>query len=682
MKTTKYTYYKADGTIAYTKNRFDNTDGSKTFCFEQPNGVKNVKGIRRELYNLPAVINAQRVYFVEGEKCADAIIEQGEVATTLDSGANSHWESYYLEYLTDKEIIIIPDNDDVGMKYAKRISNNIPHSKIVPLPDLENKGDVYDWLKNGHKLSEIETLPCWNDEKRDKCSDDIFDKKAQADKIVELADRYGITTFLDTRKEAFAAVDICSHTEIWSIESKDFKQFLIKIYYDTFKKTPKNESVIQAINCISSQARFNLLENDEEELVKLSTRVAKDNNGIWYNLCDRKWRTVRITADGWNIVDKSPLLFRRYKHQLPQIEPTENGNVQLILKYFNIQNNQTLFLCWLISCFIPDFPHPMPIFFGEKGAAKTTACILLKKLIDPSLLETLTIPRESRSLVVNLTQHWFLPFDNISHIDYETSDTLCRAITGAGIQNRKLYTDEEDCIFTFQKCIAINGINNVADKSDLLDRSIMVELHRINESKRKGLDELYEEFDKDLPIILGGIIDILVKTLKIYPSVKLDNLPRMADFARWGYAIGEALGGLGKTFLDEYKSNQRMRNIEVLNSDIVATLIIAFMNNKECWSGKVSELYNLLTETAPKQGINTKQNGFPSKPNVLSRRLNAIRSNLEEEGITFETKSTASGTQIDLTNRKIPSLPPYTQCISSEKTDIEDKYEEDIDVDF
>lgn len=39
------------------------------------------------------------------------------------------------------------------------------------------------------------------------------------------------------------------------------------------------------------------------------------------------------------------------------------------------------------------------------------------------------------------------------------------------------------------------------------------------------------------------------KAMKIYPDVKLDKMPRMADFAHWGYAIGEALGNLGQVFL-------------------------------------------------------------------------------------------------------------------------------------
>ena len=222
----------------------------------------------------------------------------------------------------------------------------------------------------------------------------------------------------------------------------------------------------------------------------------------------------------------------------------------------------------------------MPIFFGEKGAAKTTACTLLKKLIDPSALETLTIQRNPRSLAVNLQQHWFLPFDNVSRIDEETSDTLCRAITGGGIQQRKLFTDSDDYIFTFQKCLALNGINNVANRPDLLDRAILIELCRIKESNRRELTDLMADFEKDLPCILGGIFDTLSKAMRIYPTVKLDKLPRMADFARWGYAVGEALGGLGSEFLEQYHANQGKRNIEILNADIVATLAVAFMERQ------------------------------------------------------------------------------------------------------
>ena len=209
---------------------------------------------------------------------------------------------------------------------------------------------------------------------------------------------------------------------------------------------------------------------------------------------------------------------------------------------------------------MPDIPHAMPILYGEKGAAKSTACEFLKTIIDPSALETLML-NDTKSLIVNLQQHCFLPFDNVFTLNIEKSDILCRAITGGGIQQRKLYTNADDYIFNFQKCIAINGVNNVAHRSDLMDRAIMIELSRIDEESRKEITEIRYEFEKDLPYILGGIFDVLSKAMSIYPTLCLERLPRMADFARWGYAVAEALGGLGQAFLDEYQKNQSDKEI-------------------------------------------------------------------------------------------------------------------------
>ena len=267
----------------------------------------------------------------------------------------------------------------------------------------------------------------------------------------------------------------------------------------------------------------------------------------------------------------APILFRRYRHQTPQVTPTQAGDIRKVLNYVNLKGQETLFLCWLVSCFVPAIPHAMPIFYGEKGAAKTTTSASTKAIIDPSTLDTLTFQNDPRTLVVNLQQHWYLPFDNVSFINEETSDALCRAITGSGIQQRKLHSNNEDCIFKFRRCLAINGINNVATRPDLLDRSILIELERISEIDRRELAEVQAAFEADRPAILGGIFDTLSKAMGIFPTVKLNKLPRMADFARWGYAIGEALGGLGNEFLDQYAQNRQNQNDEAIANDPVAT---------------------------------------------------------------------------------------------------------------
>ncbi len=663
MKNTTYTYCNSQGNVAYKKTRTDYDDGSKKFYFEQPNGTKGVKGIQRELYNLPAVLTATKVYFVEGEKCADAIIKQGAVATTLDTGAKSPWYSHYDEYLKDKEVIIIPDNDNAGMNYAKKILQNVPAARIVKLPDLAEKGDIYDWLAMGHTLAEIDELPTFEiteDTTTSKTDHSTsvktgeFKAETQAETIIRLVEEKDTILFHDTAKDPYAAIMNDGHREVWNIDNSDFNTWLNSLYYSAEKKPAKRDSLSQAKEVLKARALF-----ENTKAIPLDTRVSKLDNAFWYNLSNNDWQAVKITADGWKIEDNPPILFKRFRHQNSQYQPSKDGDIRRILKYINLQENQTLFLCWLVSCFVPDIPHAMPIFFGEKGAAKTTVCTLLKKLIDPSVLETLTIQRNPRSLAVNLQQHWFLPFDNVSKINEETSDTLCRAITGGGIQQRKLFTDADDYIFTFQKCLALNGINNVANRPDLIDRAILIELCRIKESDRRELSELIADFEKDLPYILGGIFDILSKAMSIYPTVKLDRLPRMADFARWGYAVGEALGNLGNKFLDEYNTNQGKRNIEILNTDTVATLVIAFMKDKTEWSGLISELYNHLATIAPQYGINSKGKEFPAASNVLSRRLNGLKSNLQEVGISFEGTSKMHGREIVLTNEKIPQLPSY-----------------------
>ena len=593
MNKTSYTYYNADGTVAYTKTRIDNADKTKQFYFEQPNGKRNLQGVNRVPYNLPAVLNAQTVYFVEGEKCADAVIKQGFVATTLDTGAKSPWCPHYTEYLKGKEVIIVPDNDTPGMDYAKKVLQNVPTARIVKLPDLPPKGDIYDWLAMGHTVTEVDKLPTCEiieDAPASIHSDTVsagdFKNETQAETIIRLVEEKGTVLFHDTAKDPYAAIMMDGHREVWAIDNGDFNIWLNSLYYSAEKRPAKKDSLSQAKEVLKAKAVF-----ENTKAIPLDTRVMQSDNAFWYNLSNDDWSAVKITNEGWTTVDNPPILFRRFRHQNSQVHPSAEGDIKRILKYINLQENHTLFLCWLVCCFVPNIPHAMPIFFGEKGAAKTTACTLLKKLIDPSALETLTIQRNPRSLAVNLQQHWFLPFDNVSRIDEETSDTLCRAITGGGIQQRKLFTDSDDYIFTFQKCLALNGINNVANRPDLLDRAILIELCRIKESNRRELTDLMADFEKDLPCILGGIFDTLSKAMRIYPTVKLDKLPRMADFARWGYAVGEALGGLGSEFLEQYHANQGKRNIEILNADIVATLAVAFMKDKPEWSGLISELY-------------------------------------------------------------------------------------------
>ena len=161
INTITYKYTAEDGSLAYIKQRYEYDDKSKSFAFYTPNGEKG-RGGKSYPYNLLDVLAAESdetIYFCEGEKCVEAVKKAGYIATSLDAGANSIWKKEYNAYFESKNVIILPDNDEPGMKYAVNIKKELPNAVIKELPDLPEKGDVYDWLQNGHSMSEIDELP-------------------------------------------------------------------------------------------------------------------------------------------------------------------------------------------------------------------------------------------------------------------------------------------------------------------------------------------------------------------------------------------------------------------------------------------------------------------------------------------------------------------------------------------
>ncbi|MBW4056164.1 MAG: hypothetical protein HIU83_12345 [Proteobacteria bacterium] len=96
------------------------------------------------------------------------------------------------------------------------------------------------------------------------------------------------------------------------------------------------------------------------------------------------------------------------------------------------------------------------------------------------------------------------------------SDILCQVCTGGGISYRQLYTDEGENIAQIRHVVIINSIRLAIVNADLMDRSIIIKLKRIAPEDRKPEHDLWEDFDRALPIILGGIFDTIVKAMAIY----------------------------------------------------------------------------------------------------------------------------------------------------------------------
>jgi len=474
-------------------------------------------------------------------------------------------------------------------------------------------------------------------------------KSTQADKLIEIIkEKEDITLFHGENDNGFILIK----NEIIALKSKAFKRWLAREFWGKYQKSPNSESLKNAINVLEGLAYF---EGNNHELFN---RMAWKDDFLWYDLINDAHEFIKISKTGWNTVNENPIIFKRYSHNKNQVNPsTENNDVNLIFKYINItdQNQRNLLLVYLISCFIPDFSHPMLAIFGPQGSAKSTLSKILRLIIDPSLIEVASMPKNQKELVQVLSHHSFIFFDNISYMSDEASDTLCKAITGSGFIKRELFENDEDIIYQLKKCIGVNGVNLVTTKPDLLDRSILIELERISSSDRKQESELMDEFQKDLPKILGGIFDALSKTLEIKENIKLEDIPRMADFAIWGSAISLALGHDKDDFMNAYNENISTQKETVLNDNQIAIVIDAFMNQRGWikWSGTSSELLKELKSYAEYDlNINTRDKYWPKAPNILSRALNVIKTTFEEKGVIITNSVTSTSRTITIEKKE------------------------------
>lgn len=154
----RYPYHDEQGMFLYWVVRYDPKDFR--ICRRDSTGeeIRGLGDIRRVLYRLPEILLDSIVYVVEGEKDADRLGALGLPATTSPMGAKN-WQAEYAQHLKGKQVVIIPDNDPEGERYAQDVARSLigvaTAVKIVRLPGLDPHGDVSDWLKAGGTKEEL-----------------------------------------------------------------------------------------------------------------------------------------------------------------------------------------------------------------------------------------------------------------------------------------------------------------------------------------------------------------------------------------------------------------------------------------------------------------------------------------------------------------------------------------------
>ena len=157
--TGKWDYLAADGSLLACVYRHDTPTGKQY----RPWDVR-ARAMRmpepRPLYNLPAIAAADAVVLVEGEKCADALMQLGIVATTAMGGAATALDKTDWMPLAGKTVAVWPDHDEAGARYAAAVIQKLMRIGItvrrVSVPqDKPAKWDAADAVAEGFDVESL-----------------------------------------------------------------------------------------------------------------------------------------------------------------------------------------------------------------------------------------------------------------------------------------------------------------------------------------------------------------------------------------------------------------------------------------------------------------------------------------------------------------------------------------------
>ena len=161
---TAYDYRDEDGKLLFQAVRYV----GKKFSQRRPDGaggfIYDLEGVRRVPYRLPELLAADcsaTVFLPEGEQDVDNLRARGLVATCNPMGAGK-WRDEYSDFLTGREVVILPDNDDPGRDHARAIARSLVGAassvKVLALSGLPEKGDVSNWLSLGGTVETLRAL--------------------------------------------------------------------------------------------------------------------------------------------------------------------------------------------------------------------------------------------------------------------------------------------------------------------------------------------------------------------------------------------------------------------------------------------------------------------------------------------------------------------------------------------
>jgi hypothetical protein len=472
--------------------------------------------------------------------------------------------------------------------------------------------------------------------------------------------------FADSNGEPYAQLSNADGGDVLRLRARRFRSWLDHLAYEATGSIPSSDVRGQVLSVLEGEALFDAPRRS------VHIRLAERDGAIWLDLGGPGQDAVRVDAHGWAIAP-SPVAFVRPsslraiappRAAPPRRAPSPHDEPLAPLRALLPQLDGsafTLFVGWMLGALRPRGPYPLLVLQGERGSGKSTLARAVKILLDAGAAPLRAMPKSERDLAISTTRAWISVYDNLAPVATPVSDALCRISTGGGLATRKLFTDDDEVVHDVCRPVVLTGIEDLAVRPDLAERSIVLRLSPLAGRERREESAILHELEASAPSILAALLEGVALSIRGGKSKEpaILPLPRMADFARWVAAAEPALGWEKGRFARAYEEQQSESDEVALDHDAVAQVLRRLPGLSETgrWEGTATamwdELHHLLELDHRPMPF-----GWPRAPNRLVGHLRNLAPVLRAHGIEVASARTATSRLLVVTRRMKSSPPP------------------------
>jgi hypothetical protein len=455
-------------------------------------------------------------------------------------------------------------------------------------------------------------------------------KKSKAHVLASMVEDGPYELFHDQSKRAFLAVrEPAGGVRTYLLGSTAADLVLHGLYYGARGEPLPERAINDAVNALKARAIFGRPERT------VFNRIARLGDTLEIDLGDDAGRVVRIGIDGVEVTSAATARFYRPPGMKALAPPGARGGLPKLQKLLGVTDDTFLLIvAFLLACLRGTKPFMCLLIEGVQGSGKSYICDVIKRIIDPNELERGLLPESEVDIMLHAKEFFLVAYDNASGMKTDQSNVLCVIATGGGYGTRALYTNGELFTINVARPFVINGIGEFANRPDLLERSITIQLPPMAEEERKPESEMNLELESILPDVLADLYAAASTALANEHEIKLVRVIRMVDIARWLTAAAPALGFAPGTLVAALSGSQTDAIKDRVANDPVFVAIRNVLHASRPQGAYQGTMSELLQKIATWRGQVDKY--FPTTASHLSRRIQVLIPGMKMIGIHVE----------------------------------------------